>query len=57
MSSLVFLVVGHNHETMWANAGCNAGCWLFQNEKLLRTAIDRKLNFNDYALSACKKSF
>ena len=42
-------IVGHKHETVWANIGCSK-IWESQSQKLLGVVIDRSFNFIVFCL-------
>ena len=46
---------GHKYENVLASVG-QPIIWDTENQKLLGIIIDRKLNFNDYVTSTCKKA-
>ena len=48
------LVAGRRYETLWANIG-ETRIWESKNKKLLRSTIDRNLNFDDHVYLLCAK--
>ena len=49
------IVYGYKYENAFASVGQSI-IWETGNKKLLGIIIDRKLNFNDYVASICKKA-
>ena len=50
-----FLLSGHKHEVMFAKIG-QSKIWESRTQKLLGIIIDRKLKFDEYILTQCKKA-
>ena len=49
------LVSGHKYENVWVKMG-DAKIWESEKQKLLEIEIGRNLNFDDHAISLCKKA-